>query len=111
MATEVSLGGLGIYSGAGPGPHYLQWHPSQHHPPHVQSMFKDCPQAMGYGQVRDAPCEKVKLALFLLDENIELHLVAAKGGVKGSDFSPPMTTTTNSFYFDDPMLHHRLHPP
>jgi hypothetical protein len=74
-------------------------------------MFKDCPQAMGYGQVRDAPCEKVKLALFLLDENIELHLVAAKGGVKGSDFSPPMTTTTNSFYFDDPMLHHRLHPP
>ena len=55
--------------------------------------------------------EEVELALFLLDENIELRLVAAKGGEKGSEFSPPTTTVTAYFHFDDPMLHHRLHPP
>jgi len=32
-------------------------------------------------------------------------------GEKGSDFSPPTTTTTASFHFDDPMLRRRLHPP
>jgi len=28
-----------------------------------------------------------------------------------SDFSPPTTTTTASFHFDDPILRRRLHPP
>jgi hypothetical protein len=74
-------------------------------------VFKDCPQAMRCGHVRDASYEEVELALFLLDGNTVLRPVAAKWGEKGSDFSPPTTTTTASFDFDDLMLRRQLHPP
>jgi len=100
-----------IHSRADPGPHRLERHPGQHCSPLVQAVFKDCPQARRCGQVHDASYEKVELALFLLDKNIELGPMAAKEGEKGSDFSSPTTTTTNSFHFDDPMLRRRLHPP
>jgi hypothetical protein len=66
---------------------------------------------MRCGQVHDVLYEEVELALFLLDGNIELHMMAAKGGEKGSNFSPPTMATIAPFHFDDLMHHRHLHPP
>jgi len=57
VKTEFSLG---VYSGAEPGPHRVERHPGQ-------QVFKDGPQVMHWGQVRDTSYEEVELALFLLD--------------------------------------------
>ena len=83
LKTEFSLVALVIHSGADPGPHFLERHPGQHRSPLFQAVFKDYPQAVHCGQVCNVSHEKVELALFLLDENIELRPVAAKEGEKG----------------------------
>ena len=91
VKTEFSLGALDIHSGANPGPHRLERHPGQHCSPLVQAVFKDCQQAMRCGQICDTLYEEVELAG-------TSSLVEAKGGEKGSDFSPPTTDTTTPFH-------------
>jgi len=80
-----------IHSGADPRPHRLERHPSQHRSPLIQAVFKDCQEAMRCGQICDTLYEEVELAG-------TSSLVEAKGGEKGSDFSPPTTDTTTPFH-------------
>ena len=102
---------LSIYSGAD---HRLERHPRQHRSSLIQAVFKDCPQAMRCGQVREASYEEAELALFLLDRE---HRASPGGDKRGRERIRLLSSNDDhhrflpGFHFNDPLLRRRLHPP